>query len=124
MKMPGDVVFGNTPSGKFEIGPKFTSHDHFIIDNFNLQVEECTYEQCTLRIIVYEIAGGRFEPIHPKPIYFNLTPTNHNSAIKINVDSPITLQKGKEYYIGITIVAGANGTIHFLLHFVVALSET
>ena len=35
MKMPGDVAFGNTPSGKFEIGPKFTSHDHFIIDIFN-----------------------------------------------------------------------------------------
>ena len=60
IKLPGDVAFGNTPSGKYEIGPKFSVHDNFIIENFNLKIEECTYEHCTLRLVIYELTKDQF----------------------------------------------------------------
>jgi hypothetical protein len=111
--LPGDVAFGNTPSGKYEIGPKFTADHNFTIDSFNLKIEECTYEHCTLRLVVYKLTGELFEPILSKPIYFNLSPTNNNSKIRISAASPIALHKGTDYFIGLTIVSGSNGTIHF-----------
>lgn len=113
MKLPGDVAFGNAPSGKYEIGPKFTVHDDFIIDNFNLKIEECTYKQCTLRLVVYVFVRGQFLPIMSKPLYFNLSPSNNNSEINIKTNSSIALHKGKDYFVGLTIVSGSKGTIHF-----------
>lgn len=113
MKLPGDVAFGNAPTGKYEIGPKFTVHDNFIIDSFNLKIKKCTYEHCTLRLVVYEFSKGKFSPIISKPIYFNLSPLNKNSEINIETTSSIALHKGKDYYIGLTIVSGSKGTIHF-----------
>lgn len=113
MKLPGDVAFGNAPSGKYEIGPKFTVHDNFIIDSFNLKIKKCTYEHCTLRLVVYEFSKRQFSPIISKPIYFNLSSLNKNSEIKIETTSSIALHKGKDYYIGLTIVSGSKGTIHF-----------
>lgn len=38
---------------------------------------------------------------------------NKNSEIKIETTSSIALHKGKDYYIGLTIVSGSKGTIHF-----------
>jgi hypothetical protein len=113
MKLPGDVAFGNAPSGKIEIGPKFKASDNFIIDYFNLHIEECTYEQCILRLIVYKVVENQFEPVSSKPIYINLSPVNKNSDVKIMTNSPITLQKGNEYFVGLSIVSGSQGTIHF-----------
>ena len=113
MKLPGDVAFGNAPSGKYEIGTKFTVHDNFIIDNFNLKIEECTYKHCTLRLVVYEFVKGQFFPIISNPIYFNLSPLNKNSKINIKTTSSIALHKGKDYFVGLTIVSGSKGTIHF-----------
>ena len=113
MKLPGDVAFGNAPSGKIEIGPKFKASDNFIIDYFNLHIEECTYEQCTLRLIVYKVVENQFEPVSSKPIYINLSSVNKNSDVKIMTNSPITLQKGNEYFVGLSIVSGSQGTIHF-----------
>lgn len=113
MKLPGDVAFGNAPSGKYEIGTKFSVHDNFIIDSFNLKIEECTYEHCTLRLVVYEFSKRQFSPIISKPIYFNLSPLNKNSEINIKTTSSIALHKGKDYFVGLTIVSGLEGTIHF-----------
>lgn len=113
MKLPGDVAFGNAPSGKIEIGPKFKASDNFIIDYFNLHIEECTYEQCILRLIVYKVVENQFEPVSSKPIYINLSSVNKNSDVKIMTNSPITLQKGNEYFVGLSIVSGSQGTIHF-----------
>lgn len=113
MKLPGDVAFGNAPSGKYEIGAKFTVHDNFIVDSFNMKIEECTYEHCTLRLVVYEFAKGQFLPIISNPIYFNLSPLNKNSEISIKTTSSIALHRGKDYFVGLTIVSGSKGTIHF-----------
>ena len=38
---------------------------------------------------------------------------NKNSEINIETTSSIVLHKGKDYYIGLTIVSGSKGTIHF-----------
>lgn len=38
---------------------------------------------------------------------------NKNSEIKIKAVSLIALRKGKDYFIGLTIVSGSKGTIHF-----------
>lgn len=113
MKLPGDVAFGNAPSGKIEIGPKFKASDNFIIDYFNLHIEECTYEQCILRLIVYKVVENQFEPVSSKPIYINLSSVNKNSDVKVMADSPITLHKENEYFVGLSIVSGSQGTIHF-----------
>lgn len=113
MKLPGDVAFGNAPSGKMEIGPKFKAADNFIIDYFNLHIEECTYEQCTLRLIVYKMVGCQFEPVSSRPIYIHLSSANKNSEVKIMTNSQITLQNGNEYFVGLSIVSGSQGTIHF-----------
>lgn len=113
MKLPGDVAFGNAPLGKMEIGPKFKASDNFMIDYFNLYIEECTYEQCTLRLIVYKMVGGQFEPVSSRPIYIHLSSANKNSEVKIMTNSQITLQTDNEYFVGLSIVSGSQGTIHF-----------
>lgn len=56
---------------------------------------------------------GQFEPVSSKPIYINLSPVNKNSDVKVMADSPITLHKENEYFVGLSIVSGSQGTIHF-----------
>ncbi|WP_019187092.1 carboxypeptidase-like regulatory domain-containing protein [Prevotella conceptionensis] len=117
MKLPGDAAFGKEQQGKVEMGPLFSVKRDYVVASFDMKVEECTYQQCVVRLIVYEVHGAKFEPIQSKPLYLALTPANQNTHIKIKTQGDITLKKGSTYYVGVSVVSGSNaGTLHFPAH--------
>ena len=117
MKLPGDAAFGKAQKGNVEMGPLFTPKSDYAAVRFDMKVEECTYSQCVVRLIIYKVSDTVFEPIMAKPLYMELTTANKNSDISIHTTSPIALRKGETYYIGVSVVAGsANGTLHFPAH--------
>ena len=114
MKLPGDVAFGKEQQGNIEFGPVFTANNDYVVMSLDLKVEECTYQQCVIRLIVYEVRGTTFEPVQPKPLYVALTPANENTHIKVKTQGNISLKKGGNYYVGVSVVSGSNaGTLHF-----------
>ena len=117
MKLPGDAAFGKEQQGKVEMGPLFSVKRDYVAVSFDMKVEECTYQQCVVRLIVYEVRGEKFEPVQSKPLYLALTPANQNTHIKIKTQGDITLKKGSTYYVGVSVVSGSNaGTLHFPAH--------
>ena len=117
MNLPGDVAFGKDQRGTFETGPKFTAKRNYAVTSFNLKVEECTYQRCVVRLIVYEVRDNVFEPIQAKPLYVELTPACQDTPFRVRAQSPITLKKGFTYYVGVSVVSVSNsGTLHFPAH--------
>ena len=84
--------------------------------NFQFKVGKCTYTRCVVRVIVYELVGSAFVPVQAKPIYFTLTPANQNTDVKVKATEKIYLKKGLTYYVGLSLVSGGNGILHFPAH--------
>lgn len=116
MKLPGDATFGKEQLGDLEVGPAFTSKKDYAVANFQFKVGKCTYTRCVVRVIVYELVGSAFVPVQAKPIYFTLTPANQNTDVKVKATEKIYLKKGLTYYVGLSLVSGGNGSLHFPAH--------
>ena len=114
VKMPGDVAFNNISHTVYEIGPVISNKKDYIIKNLHFKVEECTYTNCTIRIVIYEISRGEYTPIQRNPIYMVFSDKSQFTEHTVEVKEEIMLKKGHRYYVGVAMVSSnGKGSIHF-----------
>lgn len=120
MKTPGDAVFtisaedGGSHFYDYELGPVIKPGKDYLLRQFSLHIEECTYKSCVLRITAYEVSGTKIIPIQYKPTYIYCNRNHQNTDCTQRFPENIVLQKGHTYYVGIVLVSAEGaGRISF-----------
>ena len=111
MKIPGDVQFENWTNPDAELGPVVSIGDNYWLKKIGFTVKECTYDNSKLRIIIYEMRGKDFIPVMNKPLYVDCGKIEKERDYDVTVDKGIALYKGRDYYIGMCLVAGSKGGV-------------
>ena len=93
----GVVAFIGDNNEYSEWGPVFKNRNDYLLTDILLNMEECTFEQCTLSFNIYEIHGNQFVNILNKPIYQIVSPADNDRLIDISPLEDIIL-KGKQQY--------------------------
>lgn len=114
LKVPGDVAFNNINHTVYEIGPVVNNKKDYIIKSLHFKVEECTYTNCTIRIVIYEMSQGEYTPVQRNPIYMDFSDKTQFTEHTVEVKEEIMLKKGRRYYVGVAMVSSnGKGSIHF-----------
>lgn len=120
MKMPGDAAFTTSPEdgGKhfydYELGPVIKPSKNYLLRQFSLHIEECTYKSCVLSVTAYEVSGGDITPIQNRPIYIYCDKEHQNTDYTHKFPDNIVFKKGHTYYVGIALVSAEGaGRISF-----------
>lgn len=114
MRAPGDVTFHNIKNTTYEIGPLFTPKKNFFVGSAQLRVTKNSFTSCTIRLIIYEIKGNRFVPVHHSPLYLHLSQVSDKRDFTFMPEEPIKLLRSHKYYVGVAVMASNGvGEIHF-----------
>lgn len=120
MKMPGDAAFTTNPEDggnhfyDYELGPVIKPGKNYLLRQFSLHIDKCTYQSCVLRLTAYEVCGGNIAPVQHRPIYIHCGKDHQNTDYTQRFLDNIVFKKGHTYYIGIALVSAEGaGSISF-----------
>lgn len=114
IKAPGDVVFRNITNTTYEIGPIVSNKKDYLVKTLDFKVKKCTFTECVVRIIIYEIKDNHLVPIQRKPIYLKFSNRQQKEDYAVKPSENIMLLKGHDYYVGVAVVSSTSkGEIHF-----------
>ncbi len=109
IKTPGGVSFKNIKNTRYEVGPIVANKKDYLVKSFDFKLSKCTYHECVVRIIVYEIKSNSFTPIQTRPIYLKFTDKQQKEEYSVKPSEDLLLKKGHDYYVGVAVVS-SNGT--------------
>ena len=114
IKTPGDVVFKNVTNTTYEVGPIVSNKKDYLVKSLDFKVKKCSFAECVVRIIIYEIKGNHLTPIQRKPIYLKFSCGQQKEDYAVKPSETIMLSKGHDYYVGVAVVSSTGkGEIHF-----------
>lgn len=114
IKAPGDVVFRNITNTTYEIGPIVSNKKDYLVKSLDFKVKKCSFTECVVRIIIYEIKDNHLVPIQRKPIYLKFSNRQQKEDYAVKPSESIMLRKGHDYYVGAAVVSSTGkGEIHF-----------
>lgn len=114
IRTPGGVSFRNIQSTTYEVGPIVSNKKDYLVKSFDFKLSKCSYSNCVVRIIVYEIKGGSLEPIQTKPAYLKFSDKQQKEEYAVKPSENIFLKKNHDYYVGVAVVSSNGvGEINF-----------
>ena len=87
-----------------EGGITFSCNKDYVISDILLNLEGCSFKQCTVSFNLYEKRDGKYENILQKPIYETVRQNDSKQVLDVRPEETLFLHRKRNYYLSIRVV--------------------